>query len=243
MLGRIELAQDLRQRLQPARVGVEVPVELPDPVHLPEHEPGRRVGTEAVEEEAGRLPALPAVFARVDAQIGEEAVLGGDGWEHPSLESLLARAPHRLMRGFHVHAGMAVEDGADALALAHRPKDLLDHLLVDPPPGHAGAVVGRERARVSVQRREPGRRGRVAGDVQHLVRELDLVPRLDRELETEPDPRADDREGAAPVTRWGCTPGFGPVPLRSGSTDPLVANRLGSSATLAFLMSITAARP
>ena len=208
MLGRIELAEHLRQRLEAARVGFEVPVELPDPVHLPEHEPGRRVGTEAVEEEAGRLPALPAPLARVDAQIGDEAVLGGDGREHARFESLLARASHRLVRGFHVDAGVAVEDGADALALAHRPEDLLDHLLVDPPPGYTGAVQRRERACAPVQRFEPGRGDRVGDDVQHLVRDLDLVPGLDSELETELNPGADDDEGAAPLTRRDRTPGF-----------------------------------
>ena len=92
---------------------------------------------------------------------------------------------------------MAVEDGADARAAAHRAEDLLDHLLVDPPPGHTGAVQRRERARVPVQRLEPGRGDRVGDDVQHVVRELDLVPRLDGELEPELDPGADDDERAA----------------------------------------------
>ena len=45
-----------------------------------------------------------------------------DGGQHARLEPLLTRAPHRLVRGLDEHARVAVENGADLLAGANRPR-------------------------------------------------------------------------------------------------------------------------
>ena len=66
-------------------------------------------------EEVGRLVAQAPVAAGIEAEVGEEAVLGRDGREHPGLE---AERPHpfdRSVRGRHEHAGMAVEGDAQTL--------------------------------------------------------------------------------------------------------------------------------
>ena len=177
---------------------VEVPVELPDPVHLPEHErrpsgrDGRRGGGSSVASQLCQ-PRSPGSTPRSAKRQSSAETAGSMRASNPSSRARRTAS----CEGCDVDARVAVEDGADACAAAHRPEDLLDHLLVDPPPGHTGAVQRRERARARVQRLEPGRGDRVGDDVEHVVRALDLVPRLDGELEAELDPGADDDEGAA----------------------------------------------
>ena len=62
-------------------------------------------------------------------------------------KALVPRAPHRLVRGIHVDARVAVEDGADPLTLANGCKDLLHHLVVDPRSRHASCSAPRDRVR------------------------------------------------------------------------------------------------
>ena len=82
VVGGVELQQPVDERVQGLRLGLQVPVELPGRIDLPEDERGRRVRL-VPRRSSCRLVALPAVLAGVDAQVREEAVLGGDGRQHP----------------------------------------------------------------------------------------------------------------------------------------------------------------
>ena len=196
MLGRVQLEQSLDEERQPGQVGLVDRIRATEHAHLPEDEHGSRVDDRLPREEVGRLVALAAARPRVDAEVGEQAVLGRDAGQHPGLEPFRPRLPHgRVARGAE-DARMPVERDAHREAATHRRHDLLDHGFVDPPPLGARLVQVVECSRPRIEPPDDAGRHRLGDQEEHLVGMLDRVACLVRQLDAGADPRPDDDERA-----------------------------------------------
>ena len=153
-----------------------------------------------MDQEVRGLVALEAGLARVEPEVGDEAVERRDGGEHPRREPFVAREADRLVAWTSEDAGVTVEGGADLAAGAHRLQELGNHLRVRVAPTLPRRVEAVERAAARVAALDPASRHRVGDEVEHLVGPLDRGLRLRRDLRAR-DPRPDDGEGAAPAAQ------------------------------------------
>src|SRR3546814_1325653 len=71
---------------------------------LPQHQVGRRIDAAAVEHELAGFVVLATDLARVDAEVGVQAVLGRDASFHLCFETFGARLGDGLVRNSGEHA-------------------------------------------------------------------------------------------------------------------------------------------
>src|SRR5262249_57248296 len=95
------------------------------------------------------------------------------------------------------HARMSVERGADPLAVATLPEDLLRHRGIRLATVTALLVEAVERVGRGVELLEQHECDRVRDDREHDVRRLDRLARRGREMRSDLNAGADDRERAA----------------------------------------------
>src|SRR5439155_14383171 len=138
-----------------------------------------------------------AAGRRIDAEIGDEAVLGRDPGQHSRAEPFGPETPDRLVAGPGEDAGMPVQDGADVEPLPDARDDLVDDRAVDLAPVLAVLVERCERARLRIRSLDPRGGHRIVDEVESFVRLLDGKPRLCGQVRGCLDPRADDGERAA----------------------------------------------
>ena len=132
----------------------------------------------------------------IDAEVGNEAVLGGDAGKHLGVESLGAGAADRIVRGQDEDARVAVERRADALPGPHGLEDRLGHALVGRAVRGAFLVEAVERPCPRVQCLDPDRRDGIGHEVEHLFGRGDRGAGFERDP-CEADARADDDERPA----------------------------------------------
>ena len=215
-----------REDLHAARVpeGPGPEVRDADAADLPEQERARRVVPAVPDEEIGRFEALAAPLAGVEAEVGDQAVLGGDAGEHDRLVAPGARAPDRLVRGLHEDSGMAVERGAHGPSRAHGREHALDHRLVARGARTARRVAVGERLGARVEALQPAVGDDVLDEVEELLRVLDRRLRLGRDLPGDAQPGAHQRQRTA-VSSHPCLPDANrPRPGRSGRSARFRAN-------------------
>jgi hypothetical protein len=164
-----------------------------DDADLPEHERGPRLHYRLALEEPRGLVALTAGGCGIDAEIGEETVLGGDSRQHARLEPFAPGLLDGLMRRQCEDAGVAIEGRADPPARTDRRQDQLDHPRVRLPQLSALDVAVRERARLRVQALHQLGGDGIRDEVQNLVRGSNRRLCLARQP-GDADPGADDDE-------------------------------------------------
>ena len=163
---------------------------------LPQNEGGGPIDTSAVDEEVGRLVALATKPRRVDAEVGEEAVLRRDARKHARHVALGSRHSDRLVRRGDEDARVAVEGCDDVLALADVAEDLLRHGLIRLGAALAEFVKIMEGTRLGVQSLENRLHPRFGDERQDDVRCLQQQPRFTRQMRAQPNARADDGQRA-----------------------------------------------
>src|SRR3954453_16021363 len=104
--------------------------QFPDNGDLPQDM--RRVLLESafVDQEVRRLEGLAARRARVETQVGKQAILGGDAREHRCAVAFGAGPPYGFMTRVDEHSGVTVEGGADFVSRADEGENFLHHLVV-----------------------------------------------------------------------------------------------------------------
>ena len=107
VLQRVIACQHIDQHLAIRRVGGEAGHRLiPDHAHLPQDQIGGGIDTALVEQQLAGLVVLAAISARIDAEIGVQAILGGNARLHVRAGSprhgrarSLCAAPRQTRRG------------------------------------------------------------------------------------------------------------------------------------------------
>src|SRR5262249_21421374 len=100
---------------------------IPESPNLPEQDMTIGINITDVHQKVRRLERL-ATDDRIDAEICEEAVFGGNRRQHPRFVSFRTSTPNRFMRGIYENAGMAIYGEADPLAGSDIVENNLDHL-------------------------------------------------------------------------------------------------------------------
>lgn len=196
MVGRVDLAQPRHHdRHRRQVIGRALVVPVGQHADLPQHHRGRRVDHPAVQQEIGRLVALAALGRRIDAQIGEQAVLGRDAGQHHRAIARRPRPADGFVAGIGEDPGVAVEGAHHQLAGPDRGKDLRHHLGIGLHPVLAvGIEAGQRRGALGVELPDQALRHRVADDVIDHVGGLDPGHGLDGHLAHGADSGADDHQ-------------------------------------------------
>jgi hypothetical protein len=135
---------------------------------------------------------LGSEAAWVDSEVGEQAVGGGHGRQHPRGETLVTRPADGLVADAGEDARMPVKGQAGMPPLPDRFEDLLYNVCVDLGPRPPFAVVLLEGTRSRPQLFQPGGRTGVGKQVEDVVGILQDRPRLGRQVDAELDTGADD---------------------------------------------------
>ena len=178
MLGRVELEQALDQERQASHARRRVEAPFADEADLPQDHDRAGVDRPPPNEEVGRLVALGAGGSRIDAEVGNEAVLGRDPGQHSRAETFGSETPDRLVAGPGEDAGMPVQNCADIDLVPDPRNDLVDDPGVDLAPVLALLVERRQRARLAICPLDPGGARRVVDEVESFVSLLDRQPAL-----------------------------------------------------------------
>jgi len=197
VVARVDLGEALDEDVHVVEPRLGNRIRIADHGDLPQQQSARCVDRRGAEEKVRRVKARAAGRRRVDAEIGEHAILRRDGGEHPSVVPLGARASDRLVGRPDVDARMAVESRYHAKPLANRHEHALDDPLVDRLARFTDVVLRAQAGRSRMEAEQPLLCQRVSAKVQQLIRRVDCRACLRRQVHAHADPGADHGQRAA----------------------------------------------
>jgi hypothetical protein len=151
----------------------------------------------AAQDQPAGVEALTSVATRIDSEVGEQTVLGGDSREHAGRVSLVARAAHRFMTREGGDPGVPVERGADLQTRAYRREDPLDHLGIGSGAMTSWGVGVVERLGGGVEATQPALSGGIGDKVEELLGAAQLRERLQGGVAGDQDAGAHHRQRPA----------------------------------------------
>jgi hypothetical protein len=195
MVFAIEIHEASRQPSEaPAidRVGGPGPA---DDADLPQHERNARVRRSLGHEEVRRIEELYPTAARIDAEVGEQAIDGRHGREELSSEPLHPRTPHGFVTRVVEDGGVPVRHHAHVAAASYPLERTLDELLLDVALISTGSIELRHRFRRPIEPMDPRCRCSLGEEIEDVVGALDTSASLGGQMQAGPDPCADRDEG------------------------------------------------